>query len=122
MDKYEESYFLYQKGLEHFEKVEFQSSLECFLKSNELEEHSRTYARIYECLINLSRNIEAKPYIKLAYLQNPRHDKVTIQYAEMLIEDGEVELAREILEKLLNRNTTYNPARRLLEKINNELM
>lgn len=38
------------------------------------------------------------------------------------MEDGEVQLAREILEILLIRNTTYNPAKRLLEKINNKIM
>ena len=119
MDKYEQAYLLYQEGLEEFEKGEFAAALECFIKSNKFNEHSRTYARIYESLIKLDRNSEAKPYIKQAYLENPRHDKVTIQYAEVLIEDGEVQLARDILEKLLNRNSSYNPAKRLLESINN---
>lgn len=119
LDNYEQAYLLYQKGLVQFENGEFGSALEYFIKSNKLNEHSRTYARIYECLIKLDRKSEAKPYIKTAYLQNPKQDKVSIQFAETLLEDGNSQLAKEILEKLLLRNTTYNPAKRLLDKINN---
>ncbi len=35
MEKYDESYLLYQKGLEHFKMCEFQSSSECFLRSSD---------------------------------------------------------------------------------------
>ncbi|WP_227936444.1 hypothetical protein [Alkalihalobacillus deserti] len=117
MDKYEKAYLLYQEGLVQFENDNFENALDCFNKSNKLDEHSRTFARIYECLIKLGRKEEAKPFIKTAYLQNPKQDKVTIQYAESLIEDGNVLLAKEILENLLLRNSTYNPAKRLLDKM-----
>jgi tetratricopeptide (TPR) repeat protein len=121
MDKYEESYLLYQKGLEYFKMGDFQSSLDCFLKSNELDEHSRTFARIYECLIKLGRDAEAKPNIEIAYMKNPNHDKVTIQYVETLIHEGKFKEAKEILEKSLKRNGSYNPAKKLLERLKNEL-
>jgi tetratricopeptide (TPR) repeat protein len=122
MDKYEESYLLYLKGLEFFEMGDFQSSLDCFLKSNELNEHSRTYARVYECLIKLGRNADAKPYIEIAYMKNPNNDKVTIQYVETLMLEGRLNVAKEILEKLLHRNKSYNPAKRLLDQIKNGLI
>ncbi|WP_163099402.1 tetratricopeptide repeat protein [Peribacillus alkalitolerans] len=82
-----------------------------------LDEHSRTYARIYECLISLGKTADAKPYKEIAYRKNPNHDKVTMQYVETLILEGRINEAIEILEKLLHRNTTYNPAKRLLEQI-----
>ncbi|MDR0137864.1 hypothetical protein RFW18_08910 [Metabacillus idriensis] len=56
---------------------------------------------MYECLKKLGRNKEAKDYIEIAYKKNPIQDKVTLQYAEELVFDGKVELAKEILEKLL---------------------
>jgi tetratricopeptide (TPR) repeat protein len=117
VDNYEESYLLYQQGLEHFEKGESQLSLNCFLQSNEFQEHSRTYARIYECLTKLGMPVEARPYIELAYKMNPNHDKVTMQYVDSLLQEGNVDMARELLHKLLIRNNTYNPAKRLLEEI-----
>lgn len=43
--------------------------------------------------------------------------KVRIQYAEFLIREGNKELAIQILKKLLVRNTTFNPARKILSKI-----
>ncbi|SDN14895.1 hypothetical protein SAMN05518871_103434 [Psychrobacillus sp. OK028] len=69
MDNNEQSYLLYQEGLLQFEKMEYEKALNCFLKSNELSEHSRTYARIYECLMKLNRDSEAKTYIQTAYFQ-----------------------------------------------------
>ena len=122
LDNYEQSYLLYEEGLLEFEKGEFQKALNCFNHSNQLHKHSRTYARIYECLMKLGRESEAKPYIKTAYSQNPNQDKVAIQYAELLIKDGHKELAIEILAKILKRNTTYNPAKKLLEQIRNGLI
>jgi tetratricopeptide (TPR) repeat protein len=120
VDKYDKSYALYEKGLAHFENYEYNSALECFKESNELDEHSRTYARIYECLIQLDRINDAKPYIEAAYLKNPKHDKVAIQYAECLLGCGMCDLAKDILLQLLSRNKTYNPAKKLLDKINNK--
>ncbi|MBM7702010.1 tetratricopeptide repeat protein [Metabacillus iocasae] len=122
MDNYKQSYLLYQEGLLEFEKSEFQKALDCFIKSNQLSEHSRTYARIYECLMKLGKESEAKPYIETAYSQNPNQDKVAVQYAQSLIMDGHNELAIEILEKILRRNKTYNPARKFLEQIKNGLI
>ncbi|MFD2216433.1 tetratricopeptide repeat protein [Metabacillus endolithicus] len=121
MDNQEQSYLLYQEGLLEFKNKEFQNALNCFIKSNQLSEHSRTYARIYECLLKLGKELEAMPYIKTAYTQNPKQDKVAIQYAESLILEGNSDLAIDILEKILRRNKTYNPARKLLEQISHEI-
>ncbi|WP_203288177.1 hypothetical protein [Metabacillus sp. cB07] len=118
MDKYEKARNLYYLGLENFENEDYENSLQSFIESNKLDEHSRTYARIYECLKKLGKNKEAKENIEIAYKKNPMQDKVTLQYAEELVFDGKVWLAKEILEKLLIRNATYGPAKRLLEKIN----
>ncbi|MDX8289481.1 hypothetical protein SLL00_10135 [Metabacillus indicus] len=120
MDKFEKARNLYYLGLENFENADYENSLQSFIESNKLDEHSRTYARIYECLKKLGKNKEAKAYIEIAYKKNPIQDKVTLQYAEELVFDGKVGLAKEILEKLLIRNATYGPAKRLFEKINKD--
>lgn len=120
MDRFDKARNLYYLGLERFENKDFENSLQCFIESNKLDEHPRTYARMYECLKKLGRNNEAKIYIEKAYKMNPIQDKVTVQYAEELLFDGKIALAKEILGKLLNRNTSYGPAKRLLETINQD--
>lgn len=51
-------------------------------------------------------------------MKNPNHDKVTVQYAEELIVNDNSVLAKDIIETLLARNTTYGPAKKLLDRIN----
>lgn len=68
-------------------------------------------------LIKLGMSGEARPYIELAYKMNPNHDKVTMQYVDSLLQEGKVDMAKELLYKLLIRNNTYNPAKRLLKEI-----
>jgi tetratricopeptide (TPR) repeat protein len=63
-------------GIESFEKEEFEKALEYFKQSLLLDNRSRTYARIYECLMSLGKFKEARPYIEIAYKMNKRHDKV----------------------------------------------
>lgn len=122
MDNYEKSLYLYNMGLESFQQKEFEKALEYFKQSLILDEHSRTYARIYECLISLGKYKEARPYIEKAYNMNKKHDKVAMQYVEELIKEKKISEAVSILEGILERNKTYKPARKLLEKIKNDLI
>lgn len=117
--KEDKSYNLYGMGLESFQHKEFEKALEYFKMSLKLDEHSRTYARIYECLINLGKFEEARPYIEIAYNLNKNHDKVAMQYVAELVIEERIAEAVSILEGILDRNTTYNPAKRLLEKLLN---
>ena len=59
---------------------------------------------------------EARPYIEIAYKLNKRHDKVSKQYVTELVKEDNISEAVLILEGLLVRNTTYNPAKKLLKK------
>lgn len=116
-DNNERSSYLYDIGMECVENGEFEKALAYFQQSLILDKHSRTYARIYECLIELGNKREARPYIEIAYNMNKNHDKVAIQYATELIDEGKSSEASIILESILARNTTYLPAKRLLDKI-----
>lgn len=118
--KKDKSYNLYGMGLESFQHKEFEKALEYFKQSLKLNEHSRTYARIYECLINLGKFKEARPYIETAYNMNKNHDKVAMQYVTELVKEEKISEAVAILESILERNSTYNPAKKLLDKIKNE--
>ncbi|WP_043932595.1 tetratricopeptide repeat protein [Bacillus sp. EB01] len=88
MDRYEESYHFHGEGMVRFENGDYQTSLNCFLKSCELNEHFKTYARIGECLAKLGKQNEAVTYMKKAYELNPNSDKASLQYSEALIMSG----------------------------------
>lgn len=118
--KEDKSYNLYGMGLESFQHKEFEKSLEYFKQSLKFDEHSRTYARIYECLINLGNFKEAIPYIETAYNMNKKQDKVAMLYVAELVKEEKISEAIAILEGILERNSTYNPAKKLLDKIKNE--
>lgn len=119
--KEDKSYNLYGMGLESFRHKEFEKALEYFKQPLRLDEHSRTYARMYECLINLGKFKEARPpYIETAYNMNKNHDKVAMQYVAELVKEEKINEAVAILEGNLDRNTTYNPEKKLLDKIKNE--
>ena len=117
MDRYEKSYYLYGMGIESLEQEEFEKALDYFKQSLLLEEHFRTNARIYECLMSLGKFTEARPYIEIAYKMNKGHDKVSMQYVGEIVKEGKISEAVSILEGILVRNASYNPARKLLEKI-----
>ncbi|WP_078553749.1 hypothetical protein [Bacillus alkalicellulosilyticus] len=62
------------------------------------------------------RSYELYTIYLVRIFKNLNHDKVTMQYVDTLVEERDRELAIVLLEKLLQRNTTYNPAKRLLDK------
>ncbi|QKS72330.1 tetratricopeptide repeat protein [Paenalkalicoccus suaedae] len=78
-NNYEKSAYLYGKGAGSFKRGEFDEALNYYQQSLKLDNHSRTYARIYECLLSLGKDEEARPYIEIAYNMNKNHDKVAIQ-------------------------------------------
>ncbi|MEH7299927.1 tetratricopeptide repeat protein [Neobacillus drentensis] len=117
MNRYEESYHLYDEGMVRFENGDYPSSLNCFLKSCELNEHFKTYSRIGECLTKLGKQNESVTYMKKAFELNPNNDKVSLQYSEALIMSGNIIRAREILIRLIDRNSSYKPAKIVLDKI-----
>lgn len=119
-DNYEKSLDFYYDGRETYEQGDYEQALMLFQNSLRLYEHSRTHARIYECLIALDKRKEALPYIQKAYQQNENHDRVALQYAGELVNALKMEEANIILKKVLQRNKTYQPALRMLEKCNKE--
>lgn len=86
----DKNYSFYGMGFECFQHKEFEKALMYFRMSVKLDEHSRTYARIYDCLINLRKFKEARPYIEIAYNLNKNHDKVGMQYVTKLVKEDKI--------------------------------
>ncbi len=108
---------LYGMGLEQYEKGNYSDAILYFEQSNTVEEHFKTYERLYKCWKEVGNKEKEKACIEKAYEQNPRNDKTAFEYAEFQAELGNIELTRKVLLELIERNPSYNKARDMLEKI-----
>ena len=114
-----DSYHYYCTGLGYFERGEFESALENFLRSSELEAHFKTSERMAHALRKLGRPEEADYFLEQSYHLNPKNDKIGIEYAGLMLRRGQISPAKEILKEIICRNPTYGPARRLMAELMN---
>lgn len=108
----------YYKGLSHQENGNFDDALKCFYKSLEIDEHFKTYHRVYQILKVQEKQNESFTALKKAFQLNMRNDKVASDYAEMLIALNRYKEANEILLSILERNPTYRYANELIALLN----
>lgn len=113
-------YDLYLKGSGAFRRGDLYMALSFFLMSKDVEPHYKTFERIYEVLKELDREQEGFIYLEEAYKLQPTSDKTAILYSNMLVTQGKHSIARKILITVLERNSTYGPAKRLLESLNEQ--
>ncbi len=109
------AYEKYTEGLVLLEEDKKEDALAAFLESLALDEHFKTCERIAELSEGLGRIADAETYIRRGYQLNPNNSKVATKYAEVLFSRGESKEATQILRDTLRKNTSYGPARRLLE-------
>lgn len=113
------SYEFYLKGSGALNKGDLYMALSFFLMSKDAEPHYKTFERIYETLKKLDRE-EGFMYLEEAYQLQPTSDKTATLYSHMLIEQGKHTHAHQILTTVLERNSTYGPAKRLLESLSEQ--
>jgi len=109
--------YYYNLGMKCLEQEDYERSLAYFEQSLSICSHYKTCSRIAQVLKVLGREEEAESYIVRAYEENQKSDKAALVYAELLLKNGQTELTRTILEKLLSRNPTYGPAQRLMKQM-----
>ena len=112
---------LYGLGLEEYEKGNYLEAIEYFERSNNIEEHFKTYERLFLCWKELEKREKANSCLEKAYEMNPNNDKIAFEYAEVCTEAGNIKLAGLVLEKLIERNPTYKKAQVLLERLKGNL-
>jgi lipopolysaccharide biosynthesis regulator YciM len=104
-------------GMESMEQADFATAVKHFEKSLEFMKRSITAARLYECLARLNRHQEARQYIEMAFMLNTSSDVIATQYANVLIQSNETKKARIMLQNVLQRNASFQPARKLLDSL-----
>lgn len=110
----------YQLGTIYFKNKDFKTALKYFEDSAAAEPHFKTYEMMYLCSVNLGDNDGSKEYLKKAYELNKNNDKVGVEYAKLVLEEGNKEISLEILKQILQRNNTYDPAKKILDCMNKE--
>jgi tetratricopeptide (TPR) repeat protein len=115
-----DSYYYYSIGVEEFEKGNFDIALENLSISINIEPHFKTYQKQAAILEKLGRNTEAFEVLEAAYFLNPTNNFVAFQYAEKLFDKGKFDKCSAILNDIIDNNSTYNPAIKLLEKLNKQ--
>lgn len=112
-----DSYYYYRMGEECLNKKEIENAMEYFFISLKIKKHYKTYEKLYECCREINQNSIANYFIKLAYEENTKNDKVSLLYSRILIEENELKEAKEILLDILKRNPSYKQAKTEYDKI-----
>lgn len=112
-----ESYDFYILGVDYLTKKKYYNAIKYFLASLKIGIHYKTYERLYECYKSINQKDRASYYLALAYKTNPKSDKVSFEYAKILIDENELNKAKELLLEILKRNPSYKQAKILYEKI-----
>ena len=113
-----DSYYYYCMGEGHREENEIETAIQYYLKSALMEEHFKTYARLYECYFALHQLDLANYFLTLSYHKNPANEKVAFQYAMHLMQENETVQAKKILAGILKQNPAYNHAKLEFHKLN----
>ena len=116
-----DSFYYYSIGIEEFEKGNFDIALANLSMSISIEPHFKTYQKQSEILEKLGRNTEAFEVLQTAYFLNPMNNFVAVKYAEKLLNKGKFDKCSAILNDIIDNNPTYNPAIKLLDKLNNRV-
>jgi tetratricopeptide (TPR) repeat protein len=107
----------YLIGVEEFKKGNLDLALYCFAKSICLEPHFKTYQKKSEVLEKLGKEKEAFVALEEAYMLNPMNDSVAFNYASKLFKMNRFDECIAILKTIIERNSSYGPARKLLQSI-----
>ena len=112
-----DAYYYYMVANEQFKNGQIEEAIKIFLKSLEMEYHFKTYEKLYWCYSSLQQYDLANYFIKRAYEENDRNDKVAYLYAKVLINKKQLHSAREILSAILKRNPGYKKAEQIYLEI-----
>ncbi len=105
-----DAYYYYIVANEYYNNDQIEEAIHYFLKSLDMDYHFKTYEQLYWCYSSLQQHDLANYFIKRAYEENDRNDKVAYLYAKVLINKKQLHSAREILLAILKRNPGYKKA------------
>ena len=112
-----DSYYYYCKAEACREENKLDHAIKYYLKSALMNEHFKTYARLYECYFARKQFDLANYFLTLSYQKNSNNEKVAFQYAMYLIQEKETASAKKILAGILKKNPMYKHAKLEFHKL-----
>jgi lipopolysaccharide biosynthesis regulator YciM len=110
------SYGLYRQGREKIKLGRLEEAVELLNASLKVAGHPKTAELLGECFMKLGRLGDAEWMLKQA-VSLGRESRAPLLLAELSILQGRAKYAKEMLVESLRRNPTYNPAMRLLARL-----
>ena len=108
----------YLAGKERLQNAFYAEAAELFESSVERQRHFKPYECLSRCYAALNEPVKAFDCITRAYELNGKNDKVALQYAKALASyKKDRAAARRILSDILIRNSSYEPAKKLLKDL-----
>lgn len=89
-----DSYYYYCKAEAYRQENQLETAIKYYLKSALMEEHFKTYARLYECYFARKQFDLANYFLTRSYQKNSNNEKVAFQYAMYLIQEKRPHLRR----------------------------
>jgi tetratricopeptide (TPR) repeat protein len=111
---------LYHRGVELLDRRELEAAVESFKQSLSISVHFKSLERLGVCYRALGVSDLALGCLRQAFELNRASSKTAVLFAEELLAHAQIKEAREILADVLVKNSTYEPARRLLESLEAE--
>jgi len=108
---------LYFEARVAYENGMYTQAIAILEKSTSCNPHYKAYELLAVCLKEVGSRSQAEDAIRRAHELNPKSSKTTVLFAEYLIEKGEVVTAKRLISSLLERHSTYGPAKKLLESL-----
>lgn len=104
----------YFEGIRLLKNNSLDIALNHFLYSLQLDEHFKTCYQIYKIYDELGAKECAYKYLIRAYKLNPNNDLVAFELAKKKVEKDLIDEAKSILSRILTRNPTYGPAKKMI--------
>lgn len=111
-----DAYYYYIAANEYYNNDQIEEAIHYFLKSLDLNYHFKTYEQLYWCYSSLQQHDLANYFIKRAYEENDRNDKVAYLYAKVLINKNNY-IVPVKYSAILKRNPGYKKAEQIYLEI-----
>ncbi|MFC4776214.1 tetratricopeptide repeat protein [Paenibacillus sp. GCM10023252] len=109
--------YYYTLGVDAFEKKEYVEAIKRFELSQELMKHFKTLEHLYSCYDAIGNRTKAKECIQEAFLLNSNNSRTAVLYASILLEEGDKNKSLQVVNQVLEKNPSYNPAKKILERL-----
>ena len=117
MSETTESGVLYNQAWLAYKDCRYVDAIALLEESLKAHGHFKSCELLGVCLLEIGNSDQALQRFEQAFLMNEKSSKTGCLLAQQLLDSGDASRSREIVEMVLLNNTSYGPARRLLQQL-----